>query len=244
MSDYLGRLNGDITGQSPDPLQKYIDDAVRDLEELDSQQGNGGAEVLAEMRKTFSAIRPATPPRTIGEYLKFRHVNICADSVFARVKFSLGSSVDLHSPTISRFLDFARDHLAIVNDLYSYEKEISARRDGSSQDLVNIVPVVQDVLSLPYEDASLEITFALLQQREKWMAQELDLLASDKRLDTSTWEFLRGIWICLAGNVVYSMTSARYGGASARNAAQSLVETCGVSTLSDILAKPVTSVVA
>jgi hypothetical protein len=71
---------------------------------------------------------------------------------------------------------WASDHLAIANDLYSYEKEARAYNESSCPDLINIVSIIEGLLSLPDEGSALEIAFALILQRERWMNEELKML--------------------------------------------------------------------
>jgi hypothetical protein len=78
------------------------------------------------MKKTFTYLRPPKAFLSVGTYLEFRRENVCAGSVFASIKFSLHSSVDIQQSVVRRFIMWASDHLAMANDLYSCEKEARA----------------------------------------------------------------------------------------------------------------------
>jgi len=216
--DFLQRLENpsSITRTTVGPLQAYLDDVIRDIHAADAESGNGGAEVYSEMKKTFTYLRPQESFSSVGAYLEFRHQNVCAGFVFASIKFSLSSSVDIQQPAIQRFMTWASDHLAMTNDLYSYDKEARAYRDGSCPDLINIVSILERLLSLPDEGSALDIAFALILQREQRMSEELKMFEVAGCLDSETWEYLKAVWACLAGNTFYSMTCVRYGGESAR----------------------------
>ena len=216
--DFLQRLENPSTSKrtAVGPLQAYLDDVINDIHAADAEGGNGGAEVYSEMKKTFTYLRPPERLTSVGAYLEFRRENVCAGFVFASIKFSLSSSVDMQQPVIQRFMMWAADHLSMTNDLYSYEKEARAYREGSCPDLINIVSILENLLSLPNEGSALEIAFALILQREQWMSEELKMFEATNCLDSETWDFLNAVWACLAGNTFYSMTCVRYGGENAR----------------------------
>ncbi|KAF2655150.1 hypothetical protein K491DRAFT_571619, partial [Lophiostoma macrostomum CBS 122681] len=204
------------TTSSNSPLQSYLNAVITDIHASDRRAGNGGAEVHAEMRKTFSYLRPEATLTSVEEYLRFRRQNVCAGFVFASIKFSIASSVDMHQPHLVQIMTWAADHLSIVNDLYSYAKEARAFNDKSCPDLINVVSVLQRVTDAPDDESALQMAFALLLQREEWMFEKLTNLRSTGALDEETWTFLRAVWACLSGNVMYSMTCERYGGEAAR----------------------------
>ncbi|KAF2474422.1 terpenoid synthase [Lindgomyces ingoldianus] len=218
VADFLRRLEDPAVtvNKSRTALQAYLDSIISDIHGGGGETGNGGAEVYLEMRKTFTYLRPRAPITSIGDYLEFRRENVSAGFVFAGIKFSLASNVDIHQPLLERFMTWAADHLAITNDLYSYAKEMRAFRNGTCPDLINIVAILEKLLSLPNQSSALEITYALLLQREQWMFEELKKFEASGCLDEGTWMFLRGVWACLSGNTLYSMTCERYGGEAAR----------------------------
>ena len=67
--------------------------------------------------------------------------------MLAAVKFSTCSKAD---PRLERFLSLIKDHLAIVNDMASYDKEKRDFDHDASKVLINIVDVIQRLLSLPH----------------------------------------------------------------------------------------------
>jgi hypothetical protein len=198
------------------PLQAFLDQVTIDVRAADAQKGNGGEDMYKELRN--HALQSINPPETFAsleDYLRFRDGNICAGWTFAAVKFSLASSVDIQQPAIAHFMKLATEHLSIANDLYSYEKEARAYRTGECPDLINFVTVVQKLLGLPNEASALEMSYALLLQREQWLWEELKRLET-QNLSEETWEFLRGMWANLSGNTFFSMTTVRYGGEKSR----------------------------
>ena len=136
--------------------------------------------------------------------------------VLASVKFSIASDVEIRDPSLAHFLSLVRDHLAIVNDLASYDKEIRDFRSGASQDIINIVDVIHRLLSLPDEDSAKGMAYAYQVQTEEWMKEELERLRIGDYLSENQWHFIDAVITCAAGNAFYSMISSRYGGEAAR----------------------------
>lgn len=136
--------------------------------------------------------------------------------MLAAVKFSLGSSIDLADPRLNRYLILVKDHLAIINDMASFDKEKRAFDHGSSSDMINIVDVIQRLLSLPDIDSAKALAYAYQLQTEAWMREELQTLESQEEVDEEQWRYLEATYACAAGNAFFSMTSERYGGEAAR----------------------------
>lgn len=219
ISDFLRRLDGSRTvalDARKSPLQAYIDSVIDDIHTADQEAGNGGIEMIEEARKLFDDIPSVQSTDTTDQYLSFRRQQLCASWVFASVKFGLGSRVDIHQPIIQKFLTRAADHGSLVNDIYSYDKELKAYRNGSIEDFVNIVPVLMRFYENLAEGEALEMAYKMVLEREKAMHEELIRFEQEGSLDDETWVFLRAIWACIAGNTMYCMTSVRYGGEKAR----------------------------
>lgn len=69
-----------------------------------------------------------------------------------------------------------------MNDLASYEKEARALREGETKDMINIVAVMQNLMSLPNEEAARAAAFAYLLQVEAWIIEEIERLAAWEKL--------------------------------------------------------------
>lgn len=113
-------------------------------------------------------------------------------------------------------MNLAKDHLSIVNDLASFDKEQRAFKEGSDKEIINIVDVVQKLMSLPNDDDAKVMTYTYQLQTEVHMRDELEKLASRDELNESQWQYLHAVFVCCAGNAFYSMISSRYGGEAAR----------------------------
>jgi hypothetical protein len=81
--------------------------------------------------------------------------------VVACAKFSLGSTVDVSSPRLAKFLRLFGDHAAIVNDLGSFYKEKKAYAAKKVLYLLNTVEEVRKTYSLPNDEAAKFVTLAI-----------------------------------------------------------------------------------
>lgn len=136
--------------------------------------------------------------------------------ILACVKFSLGSSVRIEDPKLARILRLVSDHVSLVNDLASYDKEKRAYDSGSMLYLINAVGVVQRLLTLPSSAAAKSLTYSMQLQVECEMREELDRLVASRELSVEQLQFVDAALVMTAGNVFYSVVSSRYGGQAAR----------------------------
>jgi len=131
--------------------------------------------------------------------------------VIAAAKFTIKSGVDVSDPRFTRYLDLIGDHLGLTNDLASYEKEARALQDGETKEMINIVVVMQNLMSLPSEATARAASFFYLLQVETWISEEIERLATCEKLTDEEFVFLAA-----SGNTFFCMTSSRHGGEAAR----------------------------
>ena len=136
--------------------------------------------------------------------------------VIAAAKFSIKSTASITDPRFSRYLALVSDHLGLVNDLASYDKELRALNDGDTSDMINLVHVVKTVTCLQGTDEAKAVVWALQLQIERQMMEELEGLRRDGGLTDDEWWFLEAVASTAVGNVMFCMTSSRYGGEAAR----------------------------
>ena len=86
---------------------------------------------------------------------------------------------------------------------------------GETNDMINIVSVIQKLLSLPGEDAAKTASYTYLLQVESWIMEEIELLAKHGNLTDEEWWFLEAVFLTATGNTFFCMTSSRYGGQAA-----------------------------
>ena len=121
----------------------------------------------------------------------------------------------IDDPRFRRYLSLVGDHLGLVNDLASYDKELRALENGETSDMINLVAVVKDVTSLRGTDDAKSAAWTLQLQIEKQMIKELEDLQA-QGLSNDEWWFLEAVAFAATGNVMFCMTTSRYGGEAAR----------------------------
>ena len=136
--------------------------------------------------------------------------------VLAAVRFSICSEVDITDRRLKRYLTLLKDHLAIINDMASFDKEKRDFDQDPSKVMINIVDVFQQLLSTPDIDSAKALAYTYQIQTEVWMKEELQRLEDQENLEVEIWRYLQATYVCAAGNAFFSMTSSRYGGDAAR----------------------------
>lgn len=134
--------------------------------------------------------------------------------LLACVKFSIASSVEIESSQLEKFLRLISDHVSLVNDLASYEKEKRAYDQGRTYHLINAVEVVQRLFSLPEEKSAKALAYAMQLELEVEIDHELAQMREENILTAEEWQFVDAVLTMMAGNVFYSVVSSRYGGKS------------------------------
>lgn len=81
--------------------------------------------------------------------------------------------------------------------------------------MINIVDVINKVTCLDGTAEAKSVVWALQLQIEKQMTEELDRLRLHNLTDEEWW-FLEAVTSTVTGNVMYCMTTGRYGGEAAR----------------------------
>lgn len=127
----------------------------------------------------------------------------------------------MKDPRLKRYLTLLKDHLAIINDMASFDKEKRDFDQDPSKVVINIVDVVQQLLSAPDIDSAKALAYTYQIQTEVWMKEELRRLEDQENLEAEIWQYLQATLFCAAGNAFFSMTSSRYGGDAARIRCQS-----------------------
>ena len=136
--------------------------------------------------------------------------------VIAAAKFSIKSCASITNPRFSHYLALISDHLGLVNDLASYDKELHALSNGDTSDMINLVHVVKTVTSLQGTDDAKSVAWTLQLQIERQMIDELEGLRREGNLTDDEWWFLEAVTSTAVGNVMFCMTTSRYGGEAAR----------------------------
>lgn len=91
----------------------------------------------------------------------------------------------------------------------------TALNSDETDDMINLVAVVKTVTLLQGTDEAKSVVWALQLQMEKQMMEELESLRAQGLSDEERW-ILEAVASTATGNVMFCMTTSRYGGESAR----------------------------
>ncbi|KAJ5172263.1 hypothetical protein N7492_004856 [Penicillium capsulatum] len=217
--EFISRMNPDFdNGDKPrTTLQSMIDHAIQEIIELDHKYGNNaGQEMIDLMIRFFTRPPPPAKYNDMEEFLLYRHEDAALLFVLGCAKFALNSSVDFDSPHISRYLRLIKDHLAVANDLGSWEKEKRAYDTGKVLYLINAVDVVKNLFHLPSDRAAISMTEALQLQIEVDIDAEIQRMIDGDALTAEEWRFIDATLYVMSGNVFVSTVMSRYGGETYR----------------------------
>lgn len=198
------------------PLQRRLNEIVQRCKECDAQTNtDGGLDFISAMLQWVMHGQPKSTFKTPREYLDYRWMDAANGWLIATCKFSIASPISLQDPLIQRITRLVGDHISIVNDLGSFEKELRAYQSRTTVVLINLVQVVRDSCGLSINDAkSAAYTLQLLNEQE--IRKELESLKENDSLSVEHWRFIDTLMTMIAGNTFYTMTTSRYGGEAAR----------------------------
>ncbi|KAF3760408.1 Aristolochene synthase from penicillium Roqueforti [Cryphonectria parasitica EP155] len=151
--------------------------------------------------------------KELGEYLRYREKDVGKALLSALMRFSM----DLR-PTPAE-LAMLRDpeencakHLSIVNDIYSFEKEVLASKTGHAEGsfLCSAVKVLATETGLDVS-ATKRVLWSMVREWELvHNALQDRLLNADGRCSPTIREYMRGLQFQMSGNELWSRTTPRY----------------------------------
>ncbi|KAJ5722110.1 terpenoid synthase [Penicillium malachiteum] len=146
---------------------------------------------------------------TWNDFYSFREIDIADDFMITAVRFA---ATTLHKKADRSALhDFERlyiRHCVFVNDLHSHELEaFKAQSEGAP--LHNSIHTIKEIFSVPSSSAK-AILRSMLWDCERQMREEYQRLIGLPEINERQREYLKRVVECVAGNMVYSMTTYRY----------------------------------
>ncbi|KAE8322540.1 isoprenoid synthase domain-containing protein [Aspergillus sergii] len=163
-----------------------------------------GKRLLESVLSWISATQ-RTPPEafpTLEDYMTYRADDVGADMEFA-CDITL-SNTDIE--VVEHLRSLCEKHFLLTNDLYSYAKESIAEQEHGVS-VLNAVRVVQRLMNTS-EDSSKAIVRQVIWDVECQMNEEYERLLQDA--PTSQLTYAQGLIVCVAGNMFFSATCARY----------------------------------
>ncbi|EKG15849.1 Terpenoid synthase [Macrophomina phaseolina MS6] len=216
--DFVRRLKGRAAGEesSKTELQALIDSVVDGFKDQDRIAGDGGQEVIARVVDFSKHVPPQSEFKSLDDYFTYRYVDVAAPFLIAGTKFSISSDVRIEDPKLATIVRLAGDHISLVNDLASFEKEFREFEAGELRNLVNAVSIVRKLFGLQSWSSAKAFTYAMQCELETRIKKEVERLETIGALDAEQWRFLKALLTMLAGNVFYSTIASRYGGEGAK----------------------------
>ncbi|KAK8006989.1 hypothetical protein PG989_000979 [Apiospora arundinis] len=224
--DFVARMRGEKKSSETEgpatstttPLQARIDEIVALCRACDERTGtDAGHDFIERMLEwvMHSQPEPGQGFASPREYLDYRWMDAADWWLAAACKLSIASPISLVDPVTAKLLRLAGDHISIVNDLGSFDKERAAFESGRTVVFINLVQVLRTSCGLSVDDAK-AAAFVLQLLNEQEMLAECERLKTDDRMTDEHWRFVDVLLLLCAGNTFYTMTTSRYGGEAAR----------------------------
>ncbi|CZT05011.1 hypothetical protein WAI453_007530 [Rhynchosporium graminicola] len=218
--DFVARMRGQKplgTESSVSPLQARFDEIVASCRACDEKTStDAGKDFIETMLEWVMHSQPETCDfNTPREYLDYRWMDAANWWLVASCKLSIASAVSLKDPLMEKIIRLVGDHISIVNDLGSYDKELAAFESGRTIVHINLVKIVRTSCGLSIDDAK-AAAFTLQLLNEQDILAECTRLKAHPEVTREHWRFIHTLLLLIAGNTFYTMTTSRYGGQAAR----------------------------
>ncbi|KAB8225730.1 isoprenoid synthase domain-containing protein [Aspergillus novoparasiticus] len=165
---------------------------------------------LLESVLSWISTTQCTPPKafpTLEDYMAYRAGDVGADSIFRSMEFACDITLsDTDVEAVEHFRSLCEKHFLLTNDLYSYAKEAIAEQEHGVS-VLNAVRVVQRLMNTS-EDSAKAIVRQVIWDVERQMNEEYERLLQDA--PKSQLIYAQGLIVCVAGNMFFSATCARY----------------------------------
>ncbi|EAU37091.1 predicted protein [Aspergillus terreus NIH2624] len=144
---------------------------------------------------------------SLTDYMVYRVEDVGADLIFRTAEFACGLQLPQREmDALNGLRSLCARHILLTNDLYSYEKEAAAEKKGVK--LFNAVRVVQDLMGVSALSAK-GILRSIIWDVERRMNEEYEHLVAEKSSESQLVR-ARALVACVAGNMYFSATCARY----------------------------------
>ncbi|KAI1505071.1 Aristolochene synthase in complex with 12,13-Difluorofarnesyl diphosphate [Biscogniauxia marginata] len=171
----------------------------------------------AMLEPTFELLRAQTDPvrlepKGFKEYLKYREIDVGNAILMSLMRFSMNLRI---SPEDLTILDAAErncsKHLSVLNDIFSYEKEVFASKtlhaEGGS--LCSGVSTLSEAANIP-TDAAKHVLYVLCREFER-THEKLSQEILDEVEDTEAVRaYLKGLEFQMSGNEAWTKNTMRY----------------------------------
>jgi len=172
----------------------------------------------AILEPTFVFMRAQTDPsrqdiRELGQYLEYREKDVGKALLSALMRFAMNLSLTSHElMSVKSIENNCAKHISIVNDIYSWEKELKQSQEGNREGsvLCTAVKVLADNAGLDV-NASKRALWVMVREWE----QKHEQLCSEPAFPVSSCSedvifYLKGLEYQMSGNELWSRTTPRY----------------------------------
>ncbi|KAL2829465.1 Aristolochene synthase [Aspergillus cavernicola] len=156
--------------------------------------------------------RTRAQPMGLGRYLEYRERDVGKALLGALMRFSMGLKVTQEEIDSVRAIDMnCSKHLSVINDIYSYEKELYTANTAHTEGgvLCTSVQTIAEEATIQTEAAKRILFFMCREWEVMHNAMEEELKAS---ADTSPGllSYVKGLEYQMSGNELWSRTTQRY----------------------------------
>ncbi|KAK5657382.1 hypothetical protein OQA88_2952 [Cercophora sp. LCS_1] len=203
-------MRGDVLPDRTVPVEYIMYDLWESMRAHDLEMANDILEpVFVFMRAQTDKAR--TKKMGLKEYLEYRERDVGKGLLAALMRFSMGLSMSEEELEIARPADMnCSKHLSIVNDIWSYEKELLASQSAHEEGgiLCTGVATFADEADLSV-DAAKRVLYLLCREWERRHAELVrEILA--QRDTPGLRKYLDGLEYQMSGNEFWSRTTLRY----------------------------------
>ncbi|KAL8692057.1 MAG: hypothetical protein Q9218_002843 [Villophora microphyllina] len=149
----------------------------------------------------------------LGEYLEYRDKDVGKALLSALMRFSMGFQLTPEEAKSMTRLEYnCSKQISVVNDIYSWEKELKASKTGHREGaaLCSAVKVVAEETNLSYEAAK-RVLWSMAREWENTHAElAAELLAAPEGVSQNVRKYIQGLEYQMSGNELWSRTTLRY----------------------------------
>ncbi|KAI9653416.1 MAG: hypothetical protein M1821_007081 [Bathelium mastoideum] len=149
----------------------------------------------------------------LGQYLTYRQGDVGQALLAALMRYSMSLHLTADEVEAAKEVELNLGrHISIVNDIYSFEKELKASKTGHMEGgaLCSAVSVLSTEVCISY-DASKHVLWTLCREYEDVHERLVARIAGDEVICSDTLRlYLKGLEYQMSGNELWSRTTKRY----------------------------------
>ncbi|KAE8393533.1 isoprenoid synthase domain-containing protein [Aspergillus alliaceus] len=191
----------------------------RFLAAIDEEEPTLGKGLLTSVFTWFEHTKgyQSIPPKvfeSLRNYLDYRSDDIGRELLLSMALFACNVHlVEGERKALATLIRLYSDHVSLTNDLYSFDREYGEhQRTGAL--FLNAVDLVCKLYQVS-EATAKQLVVGFILETECAFSEELKKLTSSGWMSEGQIRFAKALTECLAGHILYSATSGRYGVAKA-----------------------------